>query len=118
MILRPVDDLGDVLPVLSVSDMMAGKRAGAELTRDWLNLHTGEWWENPALGNAAVEMLKETRFTEADTRALASYLSSYIRETPGVTDVRDVSFSMEGRQFRYACVIETDSGAASVSYQL
>ena len=63
-------------------------------------------------------MLKETRYTEADQRTLASYLSSYIRETPGVLDVRDVRFSLEGRQFRYSCTVETEEGTAGLRYEL
>ena len=118
MILRPADDSGDILPVLSPSDLSRGVAANALLARDRLQLLTGDWWENPAWGNAVVEMLKETRYTDADQRTLASYLSSYIRETPGVLDVRDVKFSLEGRQFHYSCTIETDSGTAGLSYSL
>ena len=56
-------------------------------------------------------MLQESRLTEADGQALASYLASYIRETPGVESVSDVSFSVEEKQFRFRCVVQAGSGS-------
>ena len=118
MIMRPVDDAGDILPVLASGMLLKGARAEAALTMDRLKMLSGDWWENPAWGNAIVDMLKESRFTEADQQALASYLSSYIRATPGVQEIREVTFSLEGRQFRYSCVIETEDGAAAIQYEI
>ncbi len=118
MILRPTDASGDILPVLGVSDMMTGKRAGAELTRDWLNLHTGEWWENPSWGNEILDLLRESRLTEADQQVLATYLSSYIRKLPGVQDVRDVEVSLENRQFHFSCEVETEEGSETIHYSV
>ena len=118
MVIRPSDASGDMLPVLSSADLLRGAPAVARLVRCRLELLAGDWWENPALGNEVLEMLRESRLTEADTRALVSYLSSYIRETPGVRDVRDVQFSVSGRQFRYACIAGTDAGAVDIQYEL
>lgn len=118
MIYRPVDENGDVHPVLSASDLLRDTGAVAVLVKNRLALLAGDWWENPSWGNAIVEMLKESRFTEADQRTIAGYLSSYIRETAGVLDVRDVRYSMEGRQFRLSCVIDTEDGSASIQYEL
>jgi len=118
MIIRPTDDLGDILPVLSLSDMMAGKRAEAELTRNWLNLFTGEWWENPSWGNEILDLLKESRFTEADQQVLATYLSSYIRKVPGIQDVRNVKVSLDNRQFHFICEIETEKGSETINFSV
>lgn len=118
MICRPVDDNGDILPVLSASALLRGAPAAAQLVRHRLALYTGEWWENPAWGNEIPEMLQESRLTEADGQGLAAYLASYIRETPGVQEVRDVNFSVEGRRLRFACNAETDSGTVAVDYSL
>ena len=87
MRLRPVDETGDILPVLSPADLIPGAPAVARLVRDRLELLSGDWWENPARGNGILEMLKESRLTEADTQALANYITSYIRQTPGVLGV-------------------------------
>ena len=116
LVIRPVDENGDIRPVASSSDLLRGVRAESCLVHDRLELLSGEWWENSVWGNRIVEMLKETRFTEADGQALASYLTSYIRETPGVLDVRDVSFSLDGRAFRYACTIDTEEGSDEIAY--
>ncbi len=116
MLHRPVDETGDMLPVLSSGDLLRGAEAVAALVRERLNLLTGDWWENPAWGNEVVDMLQESRLTEEESQPLASYLSSYIRETPGVRDVAGVTFSAEGREFRYSCTVETDTGFADISY--
>ena len=50
MLIRPVDASGDILPVLSSSDMISGPEAVALLVRYRLSLLRGEWWENPEWG--------------------------------------------------------------------
>lgn len=118
MIHRPVDDSGDILPVLSPSDLLRGTEAAARLVRDRLELLSGDWWENPEWGNEIPEMLAESRLTEADGQALAAYLASYIRETPGVREVSGVSFSAREKQFRFRCVVQAGSGTAEITYEL
>ena len=119
MILRPVDQNGDILPVLTSASLLRGAPAVARLVNDRLELLAGEWWENPAWGNAILDMLQESRFTEADLQVLASYITSYIRETPGVRDVDNVAFSVgDGRQFSFSCSVVTDNGYAQVDFSL
>ena len=118
MHLRPVDENGDMLPALSSSSMLSGTDAAAELIRDRLSLYTGEWWENPALGNGIPDLLMSSRPTESDAQAIAADLTSYIRETPGVLNVRDISFSTEDHRFCYSCTVETGNGNAEVNYRL
>ena len=62
-------------------------------------------------------MLRDTRLTEADQQALGTYLSSYIRETDGVQDIRDVGFSVVGRRFSFSCTVLTEDGTAELVYQ-
>ena len=118
MILRPVDENGDVLPVLVSASLLKGTGAVARLVRDRLELLSGDWWENPAWGNEILEMLKESRLTEADTQALANYITSYIRKTPGVLEVEDVVYSVEGKQFSYSCRVDTEDGSAEIDYSI
>ena len=118
MIHRPVDENGDMLPVLSSGDLLRGAEAVAQLVRDRLALLAGDWWENRTWGNEILEMMQEARLTEADEQMLSSYLSSYIRETPGVRDVRDISCSFEGRQVRFSCTVDTEFGSAGIDYEL
>lgn len=118
MIHRPVDENGDILPVLSSGDLLRGTEAVATLARERLSLLTGDWWENPTWGNEALDMLQESRLTEEESQPLASYLSSYIRETQGVRDVVSVSCSVNGRSFLYQCTVLTDDGRAEIEYEL
>ena len=118
MIHRPVDASGDILPVLSSGDLLRGADAVAQLVRERLELYAGDWWENSDWGNEILQMLQESRLTEADGQALASYLTSYIRETPGVENVSDVTFSVEnGKQFSYKCTVVTEYGYAGIEYE-
>ena len=119
MILRPVDASGDILPVLSSSALLRGAPAVARLVQDRLELLTGDWWENTAWGNSIIDLMKETRFSETDAQTLATYLTSYIRQTNGVQEVRDVAFSAEnGRQFSYQCTVVTEEGYAGISFTI
>ena len=117
MTIRPVDENGDILPVLSSADPVRGGRAAGILVRDRLELLAGDWWENPERGNGVAGMLEENRYTEADRQAPANYLASYIRETPGVREVEDVQCFVSGRQLRYACSVRTEEGTAEVTYE-
>ena len=116
MIIRPVDENGDILPVLVSASLLKGTGAVARLVKDRLELLSGDWWENPARGNGILEMLKESRLTEADTQALANYITSYIRQTDGVLEVKDMVFSMEGKTFSYSCLVDTEDGSAEIDY--
>jgi hypothetical protein len=87
-----------------------------QLARDRLNLLVREWWENLGWGNEILELLKDSRLTQADGQALASYLTGYIRKTAGVTDVRDVAFALEGRRFSYSCLVECAEGTFELTY--
>ncbi len=118
MMLRPTDENGDILPVTDSASLLRGTQAAARLIRDRLELLTGDWWENSALGNGILQMMQESRLAEPDLQTLANSLASYIRQTPGVRDVRDASFSMEGRTFSFACTAETDDGEAVIEYSL
>ena len=118
MILRPVDEDGDILPVLSSADLLRDVLAVARLVKDRLVLLAGDWWENLTWGNGIINMLQESRLTETDTQALVSYLSSYIRETTGVLDVRDAVGSVNGKQFSFSCTVDTEYGDAEIDYSL
>lgn len=119
MILRPVDRDGDVLPVLSTSDLLSGPEAVALLVKYRLSLLQGEWWENPGIGFGILELLRSSRLTQdSSASSLASYITDYIRDTDGVLAVEDVAFSVSGRQFSYSCSVRTQEGTASVSTTL
>ena len=116
MLIHPVDASGDILPVLSSSDMLSGPEAVALLVRDRLSLLQGEWWENPEYGFGILNLMQASRVTDADASALASRITEYIRQTDGVLAVDDVRFSITGRTFSYSCTVRTKEGTAGVDY--
>ena len=118
MLLRPLDESGDILPVLSSSALASGSLAVVQLVRDRLNLLSGEWWENPAWGCEIFDMLRSPRVTEQDAPALSSYLVSYIQSTAGVVSVEEVRTAVNGRQFSFSCKVITGDGDGEVYYSL
>lgn len=117
MILRPVDSSGDILPVLSSRALLTGPEAVARLVEYRLGLLVGEWWENTGMGFSILEVMRTSRITEDSASALASMISAYIRETPGVQEVEDARFSVSGRRFSYSCLVRTAHGTSNVSYE-
>ena len=117
MLIRPVDASGDILPVLSSRSLLSGPEAAARLVENRLSLLSGEWWETPEDGFPVPETMESSRITDADSSALASLATEYIRETPGVRDVEDVRFSVNGRQFSYSCTVRTEEGTAQAVYE-
>ena len=118
MHIRPTDASGDILPVLSSSDLLSGPEAVAQLVKYRLSLLQGEWWENESLGFPLPESLCFGRPTAADAATLSSQITAYIRETPGVRDVEDVRSEVSGRRFSYTCSIRTEEGTASISMRI
>ena len=118
MKIRPSDENGDIMPVIDSLAMRTGDDAVSELVKDRLNLLSGDWWENPAWGNMALDMFRESRRTEADLKVIASYIISYIQDTAGVQDVRDVLYSSSGKVFQLSCTIITNDGSAGINYEL
>ncbi len=115
MLSRPVDVSGDILPVLSPSDLLSGVSAVAVGVRDHLRMYAGDWWENPELGNEILDLLSDSRCTDQDAETLSSYLVSYLLEFPGVQSVTDVSSAFSGRVFNFTCTVHTETGDTSVS---
>ena len=104
--------------MLSVSSLLSGPEAAAALVRYRLNLHTGEWWENPSHGCTLLNMLREGRITEADKPAITSALTAYISATPGIQALDDISADISGREFHYTCTVRTAAGSADISYAI
>ncbi len=113
---RPVDGSGDILPVLSPSDLLTGPAAAAAALRDHLRLHRGDWWEYASKGNEILDLLAISRCADRDAATLVTYLTSYILTLPGIVSVSDTAASFSGRAFHFSCTAHTETGdAASVS---
>ncbi len=107
---RPFDSSGDILPVLSPSDMISGPAAAAAALRDHLCLYRGEWWEYAERGNEILDLISISRCTEQDAAALVSCLTSYILTLPGIVSVSDASASFSGHTFTLICKAHTEEG--------
>ena len=118
MTARPVDSEGDILPVLSGADLLTGTEALAAGLRDHLRMYSGDWWENPEMGNEILELMAEARQTDEDAEALGSYLVGYLMEFVGVREVTEVSAAFEGREFRFSCKVRTDVGETEIGVVL
>ncbi len=116
MKIRPAAASGDILPVLSISDLISGGEATALLVKDRLTLYTGEWWENPSWGCDILDHFQSSRITEADLDTVSSALSAYVRETKGVQDVQNVICTISGRQIHWSCTVLTEEGASNVVF--
>ena len=116
MRMRPVDENGDVLPVLTGNEMLSGSAAVAALAEDRLKLYAGDWWENPAWGNEILRMLQEGRLTEAGAQSLSTYLAGYVRNTSGVKEVQEEKWDLVGGRFSWGCTVLTEYGTAEIEY--
>ena len=118
MLSRPIDDTGDILPVLTSADLLSGISAVAAGLRDHMHLYQGDWWENPEKGDEILDLMADARATDQEAETLSSYLSSYILEFPPVRSVSDVADSLSGHLFHFACTAHTEEGEVPVSLSL
>ena len=118
MILRPLDASGDILPVLSISAVVSGPEAVAQLVKFRLSLMKGEWWENPEWGFFLLETMQSSRLTEAEISAVSAQITEYIRKTDGVHEVEDVRCTVADRQLSYSCSVRTEEGTADLSLEI
>ena len=54
--------------------------------------------------------------TEADAQTLSTYLSSYVRDTSGVLDVRDERWNLAGSRFSWSCTVLTEYGQVELYF--
>ena len=110
MLSRPVDSSGDILPVLTLSDLLSGSEAAAAALRDYLHLFPGDWWEFEDHGNPVFDLLSVSRRTDQDAQTMASALSGYLLRFPGVQSVSVTKAAFNGPVFSFACSVHLESG--------
>ena len=118
MLIRAKAVNGDVKPILHISDMESGAKAVAILVENRLDFYAGDWWENEEWGSLILKMLEQGRLSEADAQTISVYLTQYVRDTPGVSEVQDVVYTISGRNFSWQCTVLTGDGSATVLYNL
>ena len=113
---RPRDATGDILPVLSLSDLLSDTAAAAASLTDHLRLLRGDWWENPSSGDEILDLLSDARGTEREAETLTAYLVSYLMTHPQVRSVSAPRGSFTGRTFHFSCTVHTEAGEADVAF--
>lgn len=84
---RPVDEKGDMMPIQNDSQMLTGTDAVAAAVKSRLDLHRGDWWEDPSMGLEIPLFLANGLRTEKGCETLLGYIVAYIRRTQGVGDL-------------------------------
>ena len=117
MIVRPVDENGDMRPIEYSDQMATGAKAVAQVVRQRLALYFGEWWEDEDAGFRVPRFLSEGVRTE-NVQMLQKYISSYIAGTEGVEGIASSGISVSGRTMTYRCVINAGGDSATVEVNL
>ena len=115
--IRPSDAIGDIRPVLHISDMVRGKEAIAKHVYYRLRLLVGEWWEYPEMGNQILQMFQTTRLSDSTADSLTSYFSTYIAETPGIFSIENAQGKIENRRYQYSCKALTQQGDVNINFE-
>ena len=112
MLVRPLDANGDMMPIHSLSQMVGGGDAVAQVIHLRLDLEHGEWWEDETLGFRAPEFLiRGVRRGEIDM--LAKYIASYVSSTQEVRAVTNVVTASTGHDLVFSCAAILESGGST-----
>jgi len=117
MIVRPVNENGDMMPISYLSEMLTGAKAVAQVVKQRLLFYFGEWWEDEELGFRIPQFLADGVRVE-NMQMLEKYISSYIAGTEGVGSVEDAQIEVEGRELVYSCVISVGEEVEEVEVTL
>ena len=117
MIVRPVDSIGDMMPIEYSDQMITGEKAVAQVVKQRLLLYFGEWWEDEEAGFRIPRFLSDGVRSE-NMQMIQKYISSYIAATEGVDAVSASSISLVGRVMTYRCVIRAKGESESVEVSL
>ena len=117
MIVRPIDENGDMMPIAYASQMLEGGEAVAQVARQRLELYYGEWWEDETAGFRIPEFLA-SGVRKENLELMEKYISSYVKRTEGVDNISDTSVTYLNREMTYSGVIHTEGEANRVEVGL
>ena len=117
MIVRPVDENGDMIPISRSSQMISGAKAVAQIAKQRLTLYFGEWWENESAGFRLPQFLTDGVRRE-NAEMLVKYISSYLAGTSGVTGVDGAALEFDGRKMIYGCVLHVGGESEELEVEL
>lgn len=117
MIVRPVDENGDMMPIAYSEQMTTDSKAVAQVVRQRLLLYFGEWWEDETAGFRVPAFLADGA-RASNTQMLLKYISGYIANTEGVDSVSSSSVELDGRKMTYKCIVHTGTESEFVEVTL
>lgn len=117
MRVRPLGDDGDIVPVYSLDQMLEGKKAVPQIIDLRLHFNHGEWWEDEDLGFRIPDFLI-ANVRRGDLDLLSKYISSYIKDTRGVSAVTNIAASYNNHAMTFACTVLTNDGNTTVEVTL
>lgn len=117
MIVRPVDENGDMMPIQNESQMIGGAEAVAQVAKDRLAFFYGEWWEDPEMGIRIPDFLANT-VREGDVSMFAKYITSYLGDTAGSRGIAGATVEYSRREMIYRATILADDGSAGLEVDL
>ena len=109
MVVRPLSETGDFVPIYSLSQMVSGPEAVRQAVDLRLKFYHGEWWEDRDIGFRVPDFLVETA-RSGDVELLGKYIASYVASTHGVQAIEDVLTTFNGHTLEFSCMILTDTG--------
>ena len=113
LVVRPVDENGDFIPVYSLDQMLSGSDAVRQVVNLRLTFYSGEWWEDPEIGFLAPDFLVQSAMS-GDVDMLGKYIAAYVANTEGVQSVEDVSATYSNHEMIFYCLVLTDDGDEEV----
>ena len=117
MIIRPVDDNDDMMPVATLEDMASGATAVGEVIKANIELIRGEWWEDESLGTEVPQFVLDNARLK-DVGFLQQYITKYIQSIEGVEAIDGVEVEVIGHQMKYKCIVIAEGEAESVEVNL
>ena len=112
MIVRPLDENGDMMPIHSTSQMIGGDKAVAQVIRLRMDLEYGEWWEDESIGFRVPGFLVDG-VRKGDIDMLAKYIASYVSNTQEVRAVTNVAASFNGHEMIFSCAAVMENGSSA-----
>lgn len=117
MLVRPVDENGDMMPISYASQMLEGGDAVGQVARQRLELYYGEWWEDETAGFRIPQFLA-TGVRKENLELMEKYISSYVKRTEGVESISDTSVIYYNRELTYTGIIHTQGESSRVEVGL
>ncbi len=117
MITRPVDENGDMIPVIKQSEMLTDAAAVAKVVKSRIQFAYGQWWEDESQGFRVPQFLKNG-VRRRDVEMLTRYITAYVMQTEGVGAVTNVQMEITDRTASYSCCVIVGETSENVEVNL